>query len=72
MSILNNPLYFDESNTTWYWKLDWNANATIWTNGSATNVTYPASSRWYTSECGSFNGSSSYMLCWASSNYFLI
>ena len=60
MSILNNPTFFDESNTTWYWKLDWDATDSIWSNnGTASNVTYPTSSRWYTSECGSFNGSSS-------------
>lgn len=41
--------------------LDWDANARVGSDWTATNVTWVASERWYTSEVGSFNGSSSYV-----------
>ena len=58
-NILNNPTYFSEDNTVAYYKLDWDATATIWTDWTPSNVTWVDSARWYTSECGSFNNSTS-------------
>ena len=44
--------------------LDGNANARVGSNWTATNVVWVASEKWYTSEVGSFNGSSSYVNMW--------
>ena len=31
----------------WDWQLNWNAENNVWTNWTATNVTYPDSNIWY-------------------------
>jgi len=41
--------------------LDGSADARVWTSGVSTNVSWVNSSRGYTSEVGSFNGSTSYI-----------
>jgi hypothetical protein len=42
--------------------LDWNANASVWTNGTATNVTWWTDwVRGYQKGYGIFNGTSSYI-----------
>lgn len=65
MEILNNPTHLDRTNLVWEWLLDWDAKDTWWSNnGTATNVTWVASDRWYTSEVGSFNGTSSKITFW--------
>lgn len=69
MEILNNPTHLDRTNLVWEWKLDWDAKDTWWSNDwTATNVTWVASDRGYTSEVGSFNGTSSYVNIPFSSN----
>ena len=48
----------------WEWLLDWNAlDSNDWTknNGTATNVTYVPTDRWYQKQAGSFNGSSGFV-----------
>ena len=75
MEILSNPTHLDRTNLVWEWKLDWDAKDTWWTNNwTATNVTWVASEKWYTSEVGSFNGTSSYInwiypLAWVNNFY---
>ena len=40
----------------WKWSLNWNANAQVWSNGTATNVTWVD---WKQNWAWSFNGTSS-------------
>ena len=65
MDILTNPTFLDRTNLVWEWLLDWDATDTWGSNNwTATNVTWVASERGYTSEVWDFNGSSSYVSLW--------
>ncbi len=45
----------------WKWGLNWNANALVWPNGTASNVTWVD---WKSNWAGSFNGSNSFINMW--------
>lgn len=53
----------------WEWKLDGDALDTSWSgnNGTATNVTYVNTDRWYQGQCWVFDGSSSKIVTWNTS-----
>ena len=55
-----NPTFLDRTNLVWEWLLDWDATDTWWSNnGTASNVTWVASERGYTSETADFNWTTS-------------